>query len=131
MRYYNVLPPAQKRLQLWAQSLPELSGAEDSQREWSVEYFARWLAAPQAGTLGAIPLTVLTRADGGYREGQADIPAPELERERREGQAKLAALSSNGRQLYLQSGHNMELEAPDEVVAAIRQMAAILRRSRP
>jgi pimeloyl-ACP methyl ester carboxylesterase len=78
---YNVLPPVEKKLQLWAQSLPEIEDAENSQREWSGEYFANWLAMPQAGKLGTIPLVVLTRAEGGYR----DIPAAQLEKERTEG----------------------------------------------
>jgi pimeloyl-ACP methyl ester carboxylesterase len=128
---YDVLPPDQRKLQLWAQSRPELEDAENSQREWSGEYFAKWLAAPQAGTLGAIPLIVLTRADGGYREGEADVSSAQLERERKEGQAKLATLSTSGRQVYLHSGHNMELEAPDEVSAAIREMIVAVRRRRP
>jgi hypothetical protein len=38
--------------------------AENSHREWSGEYFAEWLATPQAGKLGAIPLLVLARAEG-------------------------------------------------------------------
>ena len=125
---YGVLPPAEKRLQLWAQSRPELEDAENSQRDWSGEYFAKWLAAPQAGTLGGIPLIVLTRADGGYREGDSDIPAAQLERERKEGQAKLAVLSTNGRQVYLHCGHNMELEAPGEISAAIQEMIVAVRR---
>jgi pimeloyl-ACP methyl ester carboxylesterase len=125
---YGVLPLAEKRLQLWAQSRPELEDAENSQREWSAEYFAKWLAAPQSGTLRGIPLIVLTRADGGYREGESDISASQLERERKEGQAKLAVLSANGRQVYLHCGHNMELEAPGEVSAAIREMIVAVRR---
>jgi pimeloyl-ACP methyl ester carboxylesterase len=124
---YNVLPPAEQKLQLWAQALPEIEDAESSQREWSGEYFAKWLARPQAGTLGAIPLVVLTRADGGYEDG-LDIPAAQLEKERKEGQARLALLSNNSKQIIVQSGHNMELEAPVEVSAAIRQVVEAVRR---
>lgn len=58
---YKVLPEAQQKLQLWAQSRWEIDDAEDSQRQWSSEYFAKWLAAPQQGNLGSIPLIVLTR----------------------------------------------------------------------
>ena len=125
---YKVLPPAEQKLQLWAQSLPEIEDAENSQREWSGEYFAKWLATPQAGTLGAIPLIVLTRAEGGYSDGDYDIPAAQLEKERKEGQAKLALLSSNSRQVIVHSGHNMELEAPDDVTAAIRKVVEAARR---
>jgi pimeloyl-ACP methyl ester carboxylesterase len=123
---YNALPPAQQKLQLWAQALPDINDAENSQREWSGEYFAKWLATPQAGTLGAIPLIVLTRAEGGYGNDQ-DVPAAQLEKERKEGQAKLAQLSTNSKQIIVHSGHNMELEAPAEVTAAIRQVVYAVR----
>jgi len=125
---YKALPQAQQEWQLWAQSRPEIEDAENSQREWSGEYFAKWLATPQAGTLGSIPLIVLTRAEGGYKDGQADIPAAQLERERKEGQAKLALLSTNSRQVIVHSGHNMELEAPEEVSKAIREVVRAVRR---
>jgi pimeloyl-ACP methyl ester carboxylesterase len=125
---YNVLPPVQQKLQLWAQSLPEIEDAENSQREWSGEYFAKWLATSQAGKLGAIPLVVLTRAEGGYSDGDYDIPAAQLEKERNEGQAKLTLLSTNSNQVIVHSGHNMELEAPDEVTAAIRKVVEAVRR---
>ena len=124
---YNVLPPVEKKLQLWAQSLPEIEDAENSQREWSGEYFAKWLATPQAGKLGAIPLVVLTRAEGGYRDGSYDIPAAQLEKERTEGQTKLTLLSTNGKQIIVQSGHNMELQAPDDVTAAIHEVVEAVR----
>lgn len=123
---YQVLPPAEQNMRLWAQALPQINDAEDSQREWSAEYFAKWLSTPQDGTLGAIPLVVLTRADGGY-EDNMDVPASQLERERKEGQAKLVRLSSNSRQVIVRGGHNMELESPKEVVAAIRTVVDAVR----
>jgi len=124
---YSVLPPVQQKLQLWAQSLPEIEDAENSQREWSGEYFAEWLATPQAGKLGAIPLVVLTRAEGGYNDGDYDIPAAQLEKERKEGQAKLTLLSTNSKQVIVHSGHNMELQAPEDVTAVIREVVEAVR----
>ena len=124
---YLVLPPDEQKMHLWAQGLPALYDAENSQREWSEEYFAKWLATPQAGTLGTTPLIVLTRADGGYSDGDYDIPAAQLEKERKEGQARLALLSTNSRQVIVHSGHNMELEAPDDVTAAIRKVVDVAR----
>jgi pimeloyl-ACP methyl ester carboxylesterase len=118
---YQVLPPAEQKMHLWAQALPEIDAAENSQREWSGEYYAKQLASPQAGTLGSMPVIVLTRADGGFGNDQ-DVPAAQQEKERKESQAKLAQLSTNSRQILVHSGHNMELEAPDEVVAAIREV---------
>ena len=124
---YNVLPPAEQKLQLWAQSLPGIDDAENSQRQWSGEYFAKWLAVSQQGSLGKIPLVVLTRAEGGYSDGDYDIPAAQLERERKEGQAKLARLSANSKQIIVHSGHNMHLEAPADVAAAIREVVEAVR----
>jgi len=122
---YKVLPDEQQKQQLWAQDTFVLEFTEASQREWSDEYFARQLAKPQAGTLGSIPIIVLTRAEGGYED--ADVPATQLEQERKEGQAKLAQLSSNSRQITLKSGHNMEVEAPNDVTDAIRKMVEAVR----
>jgi pimeloyl-ACP methyl ester carboxylesterase len=123
---YKVLPPDAQRLQLWAQALPEMEDAESSQRQWSGEYFAKWLSKPQVGRLGAIPLIVLTRAEGGYDNNQ-DIPAAQLETERKQGQEKLVLLSTNSKQIMVHSGHNMELEAPDDVGAAIRSVVEAVR----
>ena len=64
---------------------------------------------------------VLTRAEGGYRDGDTDIPAAQMEKERKDGQAMLASLSSNSKQISIQSGHNMELESPQSVAAAIQK----------
>ncbi len=123
---YKALPSAEQNWQLWAQSLPEIGDAESSQMEWSGEYFKKWQAAPQAGALGAIPLVVLTRAEGGYDDSQ-DVPGAQMEKERKEGQAKLAQLSTNCKQTFVHSGHNMDLEAPDDVTAAIRQVVDAVR----
>ncbi len=124
---YKVLPPEQRKWQLWAQALPAIADAEGSQMEWSGEYFAKWLATPQEGSLGSIPLVVLTRAEGGYDNSQ-DVPATQLEQERKDGQAKLAKLSSNSKQIIVHAGHNMDLEAPSEVADAIRQVMEALRK---
>jgi pimeloyl-ACP methyl ester carboxylesterase len=129
-RIYAVLPKKQQEWQVWAQSQSQLADAEDSQRQWSEEYFAKWLATPQDGTLGTIPLVVLTRSDGQYVDGEYEISAAQLESERKEGQSKLARLSTNSRQLMIASGHNMELEAPDQVVDALRLIVDVVRHKR-
>ena len=100
--------------------------AESSQTEWSTEYFAKWLATSQAGILGNMPLIVLTRAEGGYGNDE-DVPPSQLEKERKNGQAKLVQLSFNSKQIFINSGHNMDLEAPEEVTAAIREMVEAVR----
>jgi hypothetical protein len=71
-------------------------------------------------------LIVLTRAEGGY-DNDIDVSAAQMESERKEGQAKLAQLSTNGKQIILHCGHNMELEAPDGVVSAIRHVVEAVR----
>jgi pimeloyl-ACP methyl ester carboxylesterase len=127
---YKALPAAEQKLQIWAQDLPQLEDAENSQREWSDQYFSRWLADPKAASLGALPIMVLTRRDGGYKE-DLDVPATQLERERKEGQEKLTRLSSNGEQGFINSGHNMEIEAPADVATAIRMMVDRVRSQPP
>jgi pimeloyl-ACP methyl ester carboxylesterase len=126
---YQHLPPAEQALQLWAQALPQIDDAENDQREWSTEYFATLHRTPQAGSLGSIPLIVLTRAVGGYGN-DLDVPAAQVEQERKECQAKLVLLSTNSKQIILRSGHNMHLEAPDDVAAAIREVVEAVRHHR-
>ena len=123
---YKVLSAKGQELQVWAQNQYSMYDAESSQTEWSTEYFAKWLASPQAGTLGKTPLLVLTRAEGGHNDDQ-DVPAAQLEAERKEGQAKLVQLSANSKQIIIHSGHNMELEAPNEVTEAIREIVKAIR----
>jgi len=116
---YAPLPASARRLRLWAQGRPEMDDAEESQREWSEESFAAWHLTPSDGSLGSIPLVVLTRARAGYSD-HLDVPAAELDRERLAGQASLVRLSTRGRQVLLETGHAMHLEAPGAVAAAIR-----------
>ena len=109
-----------------ATAAADLESAEDSQREWSGEYFAKWVAASQKGTLGNLPLIVLTRAKGGYRTN-LDRPADELERARLDAQRALAGLSTAGTQRIVDAGHNMHTEVPDVVASAIRDLVARVR----
>lgn len=118
---FDRLPPREQELQRWAEQLPELNDAEDSQKEWSAEYMAQLHANPQDGSLGAKPLIVLARDEGHYGDG-LDVPAAELEADRIRLQSRLALLSSNGRLIMVHSGHNMHLEAPDAVADAIKSV---------
>jgi pimeloyl-ACP methyl ester carboxylesterase len=123
---YKALPAAEQKLQLWAQNLVAMQIAEQSQRDWSEVYFAQWLAKPDAQPLGSIPTIVLTRAEGGYGDDQ-DVSAAQMEQERKDGQAKLARLSSNSRQIVLSCGHNMELEDPVALSDAISKVVEAAR----
>jgi pimeloyl-ACP methyl ester carboxylesterase len=126
---YDRLSPELRQQRARALARPELQEAEASEREWSSESMARWRATPQDGTLGSLPLVVLTRAVGGY----ADTPfasAGELEEERLASQAALARLSTAGRQILVPSGHDMQIEAPAVVADAIRSVLALARGQR-
>jgi len=112
------LPQEEQQMHLWAEQLPALEDAENSQRQWSAESMALMYKTPQKGSLGGIPLIVLTRAKGGYGNDM-EVPAADLEAERLRLQASLVLLSSNGKQILVNSGHNMNLEAPAEVAEAI------------
>jgi len=124
---FDRLPPRERQLQVWASAQPALEDAENSEREWSPEYMLMMHRTPQAGILGSLPLIVLTRAEGGYSD-KLDVPSAELEQERRKTQAQLAKLSSRGKQIIVHSGHNMELEAPDQVASTIRQIVEEVRK---
>jgi len=115
-----------QRYTLWAQALPGMQKAENSQREWSPESLAKWHSESQAGILGSIPIVVLTRPKGGYGD-DLDVPAAQFEQERKDGQATLAKLSSNSKLTIVDSGHNMELEVPDQVAAAIHEILIAVR----
>jgi pimeloyl-ACP methyl ester carboxylesterase len=126
---YLRLPLTAQKMRIWAQSLPALDDAEASQREWSAEYFERWHEKDQEGSLGALPLLVLSREKGGYADG-LDVPAATLDAERLAGQAALARLSRHGKRRMLSSGHRMHLEVPDQVSGAIRQIVNEARERR-
>jgi pimeloyl-ACP methyl ester carboxylesterase len=127
---YKSLPSSDQKLHLWAQGQPAVEDAENSQRQWSEVYFATWLAKPRDGALGQLPLIVLTRADGGYTEN-LDVPADQMEQERKDGQAKLVKLSTNSTQVMVRSGHNMDLEAPAAVSYAIHRVVNVVRVHQP
>lgn len=123
---YKSLPQPEQKLHEWAEKLPAMTEAENSQREWSEATFAQWLSEPRDGSLGTLPLVVLSREKGGY-SADLDVPAAQMEQERRDGQAKLARLSRNSVQTIVRSGHNMNLEAPAAVSYAIHRVVNAVR----
>ena len=122
------LPAEIRAWHRWAMLLPALEDAENSQRDWSVEYIKQWADGDQAGRLGDLPLVVLARKDGGYPSGLNRTPA-ELEAERLASQRALAAWSRRGRLQLVSAGHELHLEAPDVVASAIEEVAGAVRRS--
>jgi hypothetical protein len=76
--------------------------------------------------LGGLDETLANRGNDPGRAGfhRLDIPGAQLEAERKETQAGLALLSKSGKNILIASGHNMQVEAPDVVVKAIRDAIA-------
>ncbi len=120
------LPAGAKESWRWAEGQPLLQLATRAELDWSPEELARMHQERLANraTLDSLPLIVLGRTTGGYPDGMS-IPADSLERERKALQADLAALSSRGRVRFApQSGHNIHLEDPAFVVAAIHELVS-------
>jgi pimeloyl-ACP methyl ester carboxylesterase len=118
---FDRLPPDLQKLHLWAQSQRSLAAAEEEEREWSPEYFARWHNDPNSARLGAIPLIVLTREAGGFHD--LDITASQQELERSRNQRALATISSRGEQKIIRSGENTEIENPEAIVDAVHKVS--------
>jgi|SRR5215468_6438162 len=100
-----------------------------SELEWSPESLTLMSASSQKGSLGARPLIVLTRAEGGY-DNNLDVPASVLEEERLAFQKKLVELSTNSTQRILSCGHNMHIECPDALADAIHSVVLVVRNRR-
>ena len=118
----NKLPPADQKIQIWAQSQPAHRQAGNGEMDWSPEDVADLYAhkGMPGYVLGDLPLIVLSRGAGGY-EGLADSAA--LENERLNLQADLTRLSTNSKHVIVSnSGHNIHLEQPGVVIDAIGQV---------
>ena len=118
----NRLPDSVIKMQLWAQSQKSFRIAVDSEMTWSPEDVSRLYLnrGKKEYLLGDMPLIVLTRGSGGY-EGRID--SAELEKERLIQQHELAGLSTNSKHIIdKNSGHNIHLEDPALVIAAIKQV---------
>jgi pimeloyl-ACP methyl ester carboxylesterase len=116
---YNKLPPEAQSLRLWAQSLPRHPDMDYFPEELQEIYESR---KKTTYPLGDIPLIVLSGAIHSYPEG-LDVSADELTKEKKEHQADLLNLSRNSKQIIAKkSGHEIHLDEPDLVVAAIREV---------
>lgn len=91
--------------------------------------------AERAGGFGNRPLIVLTRGRVSMPPNPSDVDRQLAAYEQvwqHEIQPKLARLSTRGRQVIVaQSGHDIPDEAPDAVVAAVREVLADVRGDRP
>jgi pimeloyl-ACP methyl ester carboxylesterase len=107
---FNQLPPRIRELHRWAaERLPRVDHAEAAD-----DCEARLDKAPVAYPLGSRPLVVIST--GNQSRGYAPL------------QAKLLALSRNSRQVMADSFHAVEIDQPDVVAAAIRDVVEAVRR---
>jgi len=115
---YDRLPEFSKQVRVWARQQPKYWAEGD---DYMAEISARMYAEDKARKypLGDTPLVVLTR-------DVYDYPGPDaalLTREHKEQQARMAQLSSQGRQVIVPgSGHEIQLYAPDAVLNAIHSV---------
>ena len=92
----------------------------ENERTWSPEYFGQWHDHPERAGLGALPLIVLMRQQGGFHD--LDITADHQESERQHEQHRLASLSTNSDLRIVPSGEHIEIEDPDAIVRAVRDV---------
>jgi pimeloyl-ACP methyl ester carboxylesterase len=120
---FDKLPKDIQILRLWALNNPKLSAATDD--FWAEELQAMFESrAKTEFQLGDIPLIVLI---GGKTEstpqGLTDEQWNSLQEEKRRQKTELANLSRNSKVIVAEkSGHHIQLDSPDLVVEAIRQV---------
>jgi pimeloyl-ACP methyl ester carboxylesterase len=124
--------PWLEKMHRWAEGLPNYETARQGEMDWSPEDVADMFAKRDRPEyrLGDIPLIVLSRGSLGY-ENERDVPAAQLDAERKTLQAELARLSTNGKLVIAEkSGHNIQYDNPGLVVDAIHQVVESARNHR-
>jgi len=112
-------------LQRWAQVRPELAATVSSEFAMSDGELLRVAgdSAAHANALGCRPVVIVSRA--------RRVPGP-VEDARVASLAALAALSTRSTVMFADhGGHELEVEEPEIVVAAIRMAVAAVRASTP
>jgi pimeloyl-ACP methyl ester carboxylesterase len=123
------MPVVDQRIWRWAASQPVYSLVQPLEMEWSAEEAQREYQRRlvERAPLGAIPLIVLARTQGGFASGMS-ISADSLEKIRRAQQADLAKLSRNGELRFApNAGHNIHVEDPGFVAQAILDVVRMVR----
>jgi pimeloyl-ACP methyl ester carboxylesterase len=126
---FNRLPAEIQAMRLWGLAQPHHYVA-DSDPYWSEEFAEIYAARKkQEYPLGDAPLIVLTRGKRGYPNNEV---GDQLEAERKRMQADLLNLSRNSKQIIAaNSGHHIQLDEPEVVTNAIRQVIdAVQRRAK-
>ncbi|MEO8313840.1 MAG: alpha/beta hydrolase [Pseudomonadota bacterium] len=114
---YDKLPPDIQAMRSWAIGQPKHAAASDNPFE--PEERALLLKSLHTTPLGDRPVIVLTRGNPVY----AGDLREQRQQERHEQQQDLARLSRRGEQLIVPgSDHEIQLDAPDVVVKAIREV---------
>ncbi|MEW6206882.1 MAG: alpha/beta hydrolase [Acidobacteriota bacterium] len=114
---YDKLPLDIQQMRLWAMSQPKYNDARRSEFDFLAEELARMYAdkARSEYPLGDMPLIVLTRGKN-QSEGHSKL------------QADLVHLSRNSKQIIAKnSGHHIQLDQPELVSDAIRQVVEAAR----
>ncbi len=117
---FNRLPSDIQQVRLWALTQPNHYAA-DSDPYWGEE-FAEMYAARKSHDypLGNIPVIVLTRGKSEYPETEE---GRQLDEDRKRMQSDLLNLSHNSKQIIARtSGHHIQLDDPEIVIDAIRQV---------
>jgi pimeloyl-ACP methyl ester carboxylesterase len=123
---FDQLPPDAQRARLWAMVQPKaMAEGDDYLAEISATAYAEAERNPHP--LGDIPLIVLARSRSDYPPDVAEM----LTAEHNAQQARFATLSTKGREIVVpNSGHHIQLDAPDAVVDAIRTLVFHARHAR-
>jgi pimeloyl-ACP methyl ester carboxylesterase len=110
---FRRLPASAYREYLWAESLPRLEDVDNPDEP---------LATVQAATTGTFPLGNIPLVLIAARNSDA---AMDQETEKGKNiRSKILALSRDSALLYANTGHHVQIEDPDLVVSAIRQVIA-------
>lgn len=123
---FNKLPLNIQKIRLWALSQPNHYVADSN--PFMAEEFAEIYASnnKREYPLNGLPLIVLTRGVSEYPNEQAK----QLDEDRRRLQTDLLCLSRNSKQIVAsKSGHRIQLDAPELVISAIKQVVEAVRRS--
>jgi len=129
---FDRLSPEAQQWRTWAQRQPAYLLGGDWDGLWSIRSDLVAVASTRASgrryPMGALPLVVIT-AGLHEEEPSATVSVEERTRQRDVNQRDLASLSSNARQIIAtNSGHRIQLEEPDLVADAIRQVLDAARR---
>jgi len=129
---YDKLPPDAQSFRLWAMSLPwsrrrdEGGDTQDIRQDFIAVHT---VTAESEPPLGSIPLIVLSKTPG--MDDDEDYTPDQLAWNRGL-QAQLAALSMNSQHLVADhSGHHIQLDEPDIVIASVLRVVDAVRHDRP